>query len=113
MRPALAGLFLVALTVPGWQYAHAGDLRAGRAPSEPEWVALPEHKKLVAETSFYADIVNHNREPFEWFGDRMTTAHEATHFINAHVRNQHVRATGRRVNAFYLGRNRAVILEEP
>ena len=41
------------------------------------------------------------------------TAHETTHFLNAHLRNKYTVALGRRVNAFYVGRDRFVLLDEP
>ena len=44
--------------------------------------------------------------------DPITSAHETTHGINAHLRN-HFNDTGRLANAFYLMEDRAIVLVEP
>lgn len=80
---------------------------------EPRFRQFPEHKKLEDDGSIYADIVNHLRDGFKDYGDRAVTAHESTHHLNAHLRVKYTLALGRRVNAFYLGRDRFVILDEP
>ena len=79
----------------------------------PRFRHLPEHKKLENDSSIYADIVNHLRDDFKDYGDRAVTAHETTHLINAHLRTKYTLALGRRVNAFYLGRDRFMLLDEP
>lgn len=45
--------------------------------------------------------------------DPITWAHESTHGINAAVRNLYSDGGRRKVNAFYIGDGRAVVLEEP
>lgn len=86
------------------------DRPVGREPRFRLW---PEHKRLASDGSVYADIINHHREEFKDFGDRIVTAHETTHFLNAHLRNKYTVALKRRVNAFYVGRDRFVLLDEP
>lgn len=86
------------------------EVSAGR---EPRFRLFPEHKKRETDGSIYADIINHLRDDFKDFGDRAVTAHETTHFLNAYLRNKYTVALNRRVNAFYLGRDRFVLLDEP
>jgi hypothetical protein len=81
-------------------------------PAQPEWVTLGEQKKVVNEKGFYADVMNHNPEPFKSYGDRPTTAHETTHGIHSYLRNKYSQELVKRVNGFYVGHDRAVILEE-
>jgi hypothetical protein len=83
---------------------------AGRVPA---FLHFPEHKKLETDGSFYSDIVNHHRDDFKDYGDRIVTAHETTHMIHSHLRTKHTLARNRRVNAFYVGRDRFLVLDEP
>jgi hypothetical protein len=46
------------------------------------------------------------------YGDLVTTAHEATHGLNAYIRNHYGSGTGK-VNGFYLGNGNYQILHEP
>jgi hypothetical protein len=78
-----------------------------------EFRTLKENATRSKELGMYGDILNHLREEFKDYGDRVITAHELTHGINSHLRNEHVKAMLRRVNAFYVGGGRYVLLDEP
>jgi hypothetical protein len=107
------GLLTAGLTsvLGGDGYARATDrVEPG---SEPEWTALSACQSTVNDHSFYADIMNHNREETRLWDDRPATAHETTHLIHSYLRTKYSRESHRRVNGFYVGRNRAVIVEEP
>lgn len=92
----------------------AAIVRASSAPpGKLHFHRLELHKRLETGNSLYADIVNHHRDAFKDFGDRSTTAHETTHGLNAFLRTRYMLALERRVNAFYLGADRFVVLDEP
>jgi hypothetical protein len=62
-----------------------------------------------------ADIVNHLPESYGstyYSSDQITWAHETSHGIHSHLRNN-FNDTGRRANAFYIPGGKAVIVEEP
>jgi len=68
-------------------------------------------KNRIKEDSIYADIINHCKNPTLEILDRITCAHETTHMINAELRNKLQK--GRKINAFYLPKGNAFIIEEP
>ena len=79
------------------------------------WIAFPSQKQLANPTwgKFLTDIENHL--PAEYGSnyrdaDKVTWCHETTHGINSHLRN---RLGGAGRNAFYIGFDRAALVEEP
>lgn len=76
---------------------------------EPSFVAFGPRASWVdaGKDPMYADYVNRfDRANYDKkFDSRYTAAHEATHQINAAIRN--------RVNAFYVGGGRAALVDEP
>lgn len=59
----------------------------------------------------WQDVTRHctSWRNYYFSGDYMTTTHETTHGVNADIRN----STGGRVNAFYMLRNSAIVVNEP
>jgi hypothetical protein len=63
--------------------------------------------------SVLADIDSHMPAGHQYrAANKITWAHETTHGINANIRNKHFQS-GRKVNAFYVLQNRAIVVEEP
>jgi hypothetical protein len=107
-------LLLAVLGLLGTALLSAGGSEPSRRDSaEPEWCHLAQYEQTEKGTTFYADILNHSRDKKLALDDRPTMAHETTHFIHSYLRNKYTHALGRRVNGFYVGRDRAVILDEP
>jgi hypothetical protein len=78
---------------------------------DPEWSPWPVQRQRDGGSGFYADVMNHSRgAPFSQ-GDRDTRAHETTHGINSEIRMSLLQ--GRRGNGYYVGRDMAVLLDEP
>lgn len=75
------------------------------------FVDVPIVSNRVSENSIYADIINFAKNPTLDIRNRMTCAHETTHMINANLRNKIQK--DKKVNAFYLPRGWAVVIEEP
>lgn len=115
--PALLALLAAAgLVLPG---AAQPSPRA-RAQSLPgdavRWLSFPQQKKPDPKwNGFLADLEGHlpaeYKDQFR-ADDPLVHAHETTHGINAHIRNQHVATLGH-VNSFYVGEGRAVVVREP
>lgn len=60
-----------------------------------------------------ADIDSHMPAGHQYRdSNKITWAHETTHGINANIRNKHFQS-GRKVNAFYVLEDRAIVVEEP
>lgn len=78
---------------------------------EPTWTPWPVQGDWDNGLGFYADVLNHSKgRPFA-SGDRDTRAHETTHGINSEIRNGLLK--GKRGNGFYVGKDRAVLIDEP
>jgi hypothetical protein len=80
---------------------------------EPKFVKWPVVASNVHEKSIYADYMNHSRDPFYHKLGRATEAHETNHGINADIRNSLYDPNGPKINAFYVGGDRGVVIEEP
>jgi hypothetical protein len=79
----------------------------------PDFVKVQRYRN-PPEDSVLGDIIAHSRQA--QFGNahgRSTNAHETTHGINSEVRNEHTRRLNKRMNAFYVLKGRAVVIEEP
>jgi hypothetical protein len=88
-------------------------IRARGAEREPAWINFPPQKQTTLK-GILGDIESHLPAKYgsQYSSpDHVTHAHETTHGINAHIRNQH--QGGQRVNAFYCLKDRAIILHEP
>jgi hypothetical protein len=139
MRSALVGVVLIGCSagkpsVPATPDADAvlGDAAAvdaavvADAPVDApdptagvEWFTWPEQQPGLSDASWgvqLTDIARHLPAQYGdqyWFpGDGMTSGHETTHGIQAHLRNYEAPMTGR-YNAFYVLQDRAAFVEEP
>lgn len=76
------------------------------------WLPMRAVTKRSKETTLYADILNHTRD-YESFLDSgvMVDAHENLHGVNAQLISQY--SVGRLVAGFYVGENRACVLDHP
>ncbi len=93
---------------------------AARAPDPAaalDFVDFPDQKNASGSGwgDVLTDIENHLPASYGTTyrdSDAITHGHETTHGINSHLRNHHG-PDGVKVNGFYVGDDRAVILEEP
>lgn len=71
----------------------------------------PKKHSIFGGQTLFADIVNHceNYQTYMEPGSKITSAHECTHGCNSDIRN----ATKGRVNGFYVGGDRAIVVPEP
>ncbi len=83
--------------------------------AEPQFSEFKVQRQWEKGNDFYADVLNHNVNPPRKFNDRDTDAHENTHLIDNDITNDFnvkdkfkTHSTG-----FYVGKNRAVIVEIP
>jgi hypothetical protein len=106
--------------------AFAADLGGNASPADTTprsraagetvvWMAFPPQKQLSNPSwgRFLADIENHLPADYGSTyrdADKVTWCHETTHGINSHLRNRYGGA-GR--NAFYVGFDRAALVDEP
>lgn len=84
-------------------------------PVVPEFINFPVQGQWERGTNFYADVLNHSKTRPLYFDNRDTDAHENTHLIDASIRNDIVISTNfkRNVEAFYVGGDRAVVVDQP
>lgn len=110
---------------------------------EPTWLDYPAVNKAVAGQTRYADYITHcgNWKYYSVAGSKTTSAHECNHGTNSDIRNKlgrgpraiyprsaarhsagcgcrlsvpvRTKTRGARVNGFYCGRDRAILLPEP
>lgn len=78
--------------------------------SDPAWMDYPLVRMHLNDGTFHADVINHYNKRLNESAV-MTDSHETTHMINSDIRNAQGGTT--RVNAFYVGDNRAIVLPEP
>src|SRR5262245_8991653 len=128
-RQNLPILFLLALTLTIFgQRASAGDDESTPATriaawsasaritgDRVRWTAFPAQKSVENPVCgrFLEDVENHLPECYGSTyrdADQVTWCHETTHGINSHLR---MRYGGIGQNAFYVGRDRAAIVDEP
>lgn len=135
MRSVLVGVVLIGCSAkvqtPAAPDADAviGDSAVVAPPDAPidafdptagvDWFTWPEQQPGLADASWgvqLTDIARHLPAQYGdqyWFpDDGMTSGHETTHGIQAHLRNYEAPATGR-YNAFYVLQDRAAFVEEP
>jgi len=128
-RAASAVLMLCTLlAVAGCEDLEAGETgfdEVGRQVAAPDWDTVrPYRTDAITGSPLLNDIDGQlplANQPGTTFGageyrnpaDLANWAHEATHGVNARVRNEVGRETGQRVNAFYVGGGRACVLREP
>ncbi len=80
--------------------------------AEPAWRLVPRHR-LHGVPGVIADLEGHMPENHPYRdADRITWAHETTHGLHSRLR-QLFAPLGRRINAVYVLRDRALMLEEP
>lgn len=78
---------------------------------EPQFVTITK-VRAATEDSVYGDVMSHSREaPFGNAHGRGTNVHETNHGLNSWIRNKY--STGKKVNGFYVLKDRGVVLEEP
>lgn len=104
------------------------DLKSHK-PSAPTYPPYIEHKQerekqslvfldvpivsnRINENSYYADIINHCRNPV-LNHDRDTNAHESIHMLNSAIRNAHSDYGRNKINAFYVLNGKGYVLKEP
>jgi hypothetical protein len=118
-------LFVVGIVGP-LTAAFAADLGGNSSPADTTprsraagetvvWMAFPPQKQLTNPSwgRFLTDIENHLPADYGSTyrdADKVTWCHETTHGINSHLRNRYGGA-GR--NAFYVGFDRAALVDEP
>lgn len=88
-------------------------------PKPPEYtfktLDWPKVWNKVSEDTFYADIINHAKNPVLKY-NRSTNAHESTHMINSDIRNSIPQISDgftNMINAFYIGNGKYVKCTEP
>jgi hypothetical protein len=84
------------------------DLVGDDDSPDPNWLSYPIVMMHLNDGTFHADVINHYKGRLNE-NDVMTDSHETTHMINNDIRN----AQGGRVNAFYVGESKAIVLPEP
>jgi hypothetical protein len=111
LAPAAAGAMLIAARTG------ASDDVPPRAGDHVQWITFEPQKSEKDKDwgEFLTDLENHL--PKEYGKkyrdkDRVGHAHETTHGIQAHIRNQYAEP-GLRLNAFYVGEDYAALVEEP
>jgi hypothetical protein len=70
----------------------------------------PVKQQVEQGQTLYADILNHcaNYQSFVVADSKVTSSHELTHGCNSDIRN----AAGGKVNGFYVGQDRAIVIPE-
>lgn len=91
---------------------NGGDKPTPIVPTEPKWLDYPVVASHLNDGTFHADIINHYAGRLNE-ADDLTDSHETTHMINADIRNAHGNGVSGRINAFYVGNNKAIVLLEP
>jgi hypothetical protein len=76
-------------------------------------VEVPLAIERIKDQSFFADVINHCKDPSLDFDCKKTNCHESIHSINADLRITYSNKLKKTMNGFYLGNGNAVILEEP
>ncbi len=76
-----------------------------------EFMNYPKVHDVQKGTTIFADVVNHceDYQNFMVADSKVTSCHECTHGCNNDIRNK----AGGRVNGFYLGADRAIVVPEP
>jgi hypothetical protein len=82
-----------------------------------DWFTFPEQHTTSQNgwSSYMTDVIRHLPLSYGntyYDSDKITYVHETTHGINSHLRN-YFNTTGKKANAFYVGKNQAVLVVEP
>lgn len=103
--------------------APEGTMPDAPAANDPtagvDWYTWPEQQPTFGQAAYGADLIDIGRHlpssygTTYWFdGDGLTSGHETSHGIHAHLRN-YENHTGTRANAFYVLGNKAAFVTEP
>ncbi len=79
----------------------------------PTFVEVDLVAERIKDNSFFADVINHCNDPSLNFDCFKTNCHESIHSINADLRNFYSNKLQKKMNGFYVGGGKAVIIEEP